>query len=107
MNNRARATVHRIPITEARTSLRQIARRAHEEKSYFILEDRGQPIAGIMDVDELEDYLDVHDPKLQEQIRQSYQEYLEGKTRPIEEFLAELEAEIEAETRPPKRRRSA
>jgi Mn-dependent DtxR family transcriptional regulator len=56
---RTKATIHRIPITEARANLRQIARRAHDERTYFVLEDRGVPVAGLMDVDELEDYLEV------------------------------------------------
>lgn len=107
MTRRAKLNIHRIPISQARANLRQIARRAHDEKAYFVLEDRGEPVAGIMDIDELEDYLEVHDPKMQEQIRQGHQEYLEGKTRPIEEFLAEIEAEIEAEAPSAKRRRIA
>jgi PHD/YefM family antitoxin component YafN of YafNO toxin-antitoxin module len=107
MIRRAKPKVHRIPISQARTNLRQIARRAHDEKAYFVLEDRGEPVAGIMGIDELEDYLEIHDPKMQEQIRQGRQEYLEGKTRPIEEFLAEIEAEIEAEARSARRRRTA
>jgi PHD/YefM family antitoxin component YafN of YafNO toxin-antitoxin module len=102
-----RKKVQRIPITKASASLRQLAHRAHEEKAYFILEDRGRPVAGIMDADELEDYLELRDPEMQEQIRQGYQEYLDGKTRPIEEFLAEVEAELEADAKPAKRRRTA
>jgi PHD/YefM family antitoxin component YafN of YafNO toxin-antitoxin module len=101
---RAKAVVHHIPITEARANLQQIARRAHKERSYFILEDRGEPVAGIMDVDELEDYLEIHDPEMQAQIRQSHQEYLEGKGRDAWEFVAELQQELEAEK--PKRKRS-
>jgi len=101
---RAKATVHRIPITEARTHLRQIARRAHEERAYFILEDRGVPVAGIMDVDELEDYLEVRDPKMRRQIKEGYQEYLRGELREDAwEFLTELEREPE----PPKKRKRA
>jgi PHD/YefM family antitoxin component YafN of YafNO toxin-antitoxin module len=99
---RVKAKVHHIPITEARTRLRQIARRAHEEKSYFVLEDHGEPVAGIMDVDELEDYLEVRDPEMRKQIAEGYQEYLRGELKEDAwEFLAELEREIEQ----PKRKR--
>jgi hypothetical protein len=95
-----KAKIHRIPLSEARSTLGVIARRVHKEKSYFVLEDRGQPIAALMDVDELEDFLEVNDPAVQEHIRQSYQEYLEGQARPVEEFLTELEAEIGIESSP-------
>lgn len=101
---RTKATIHRIPITEARTNLRQIARRAHEEQTYFVLEDRGVPVAGLMDVDELEDYLEVRDSKMRKQIKEGYQEYLRGELREDAwEFLAELEREPE----PPKKRKRA
>lgn len=43
-----------------------------------------------MDADELEDYLELRDPKIREHIRKSNEEYLAGKSRPIEDFLAEL-----------------
>ena len=62
-------------------------------KEYFILEKDGIPIAGLMDIDEFEDYLELRDPKVREHIRKSYQEYLAGKGRPAEELLAELRGE--------------
>lgn len=36
-------------------------------------------------------------PALIAQIRQGYQDYLAGRTRPIEEFMAELEEELNVE----------
>lgn len=85
--------VHRIPITKARINLGQLVKRVHVNKEYFILEKDGIPVAGIMDVDELEDYLELQDPKIREHIHKSNEEYLAGKSRPAEEFLAELEEE--------------
>ena len=41
--------------------------------------------------EELEDYLEVNDPVVQEHIREGMKEYMAGKSRPAEEFLAELE----------------
>ena len=49
------ATVNRIPITKARINLGQLAKRAHLNNEYFILEKDGIPVIGIMDADELED----------------------------------------------------
>ena len=91
--------VYHMPITQARVNLGQVVRRVHLNKEYFILEKDGIPIVGIMGAEELEDYLEVRDPKVREHIRKSHEEYLAGKGRPIEEFLAELA------TKPSSRRR--
>jgi hypothetical protein len=79
-----------LPITKARVNLGAVVRRVHLNKEYIILEKGGIPVAGLMDADEMEDYLEVHDPKVQAQIRKSTEEYHAGKGRPAEEFLAEL-----------------
>lgn len=82
--------VHRIPLTQARINLGQIVKRAHLNKECFVLEKDGIPIAGIMDVDDLEDWLELQDPKMQKQIAEGYREYRQGKARPARDFLAEL-----------------
>jgi PHD/YefM family antitoxin component YafN of YafNO toxin-antitoxin module len=84
--------VRRLPITEARIHLGAIVKRVHLNKEYFILEKDGIPIAGLMDIDEFEDYLELQNPKVREDIRKSYREYLAGKGRPAEQLLAELKA---------------
>ena len=84
--------VHRIPMTEARINLGQLVRRAHVNNEYFILEKDGIPVVGLMDADEMEDYLELQDPKVTVQIRKSTREYLAGRSRPAEEFLAELKS---------------
>ena len=82
----------RLPITKARINLGQLARRAHVNKEYFILEKGGIPVIGIMDADELEDYLELQDPKVRSHIRKSHQEYRAGKGRPAEKLLGELKS---------------
>ena len=59
------------------------------DNEYFILEKDGIPMIGIMAAGEMEDYLELQDPKVREHIRKSNEEYLAGKSRPVEEFLAE------------------
>ena len=81
--------VHTIPITKARINLGALVKRVHLNKEYFILEKDGIPIVGLMDIDEFEDYLELQDPKVRKQIRKSNEEYLAGKSRPLEEFRAE------------------
>lgn len=83
--------VTNIPITKARINLGALVKRVHLNKEYFILEKDGIPVAGLMDINEFEDYLELQDPKVRQHIRKSNEEYLAGKSRPMEEFLAELE----------------
>ena len=81
-----------IPITKARINLGSIVRRVRLNKEYFILEKDGIPVAGIMDADELEDYLELQDPKVRRMIQKSNEDIRAGRTRPAEELLAELQA---------------
>lgn len=90
MASKLGVTLNRLPITQARINLGQVARRAHLNREYFILEKDGIPVIGIMDADELEDYLELRDPKIRRIIRQSQQQHLAGKGRPAERLLAEV-----------------
>jgi len=57
MSATTKPMIHRLPITKARINLGSVVRRIHLNKEYVILEKGGIPIAGMMDIDELEDYL--------------------------------------------------
>jgi len=85
-----RRIVSRIPITKARINLGQVARRAHVNREYFILEKDGIPVAAVLSADELEDYLEMQEPGLKAQIRKSSEEYRRGKKRDAAALLAEL-----------------
>jgi hypothetical protein len=85
-----RKTIHRMAITKARINLGQVARRAHINREYFILEKDGIPVAGILSAEELEDYLELQEPGLKAQIRKSSDEYRRGKGRDAAQFLEEL-----------------
>ena len=93
MAKAASLVVERLPLTKARINLGAVVRRVHLHKAYVILEKDGIPIAGVMDIDEFEDYLELHDPKIREHIRKSQEEYRAGNSRPAEAFLAELRGE--------------
>ena len=82
--------IHRLPITKARINLGAIVKRVHLGKEYVILEKDGIPIAGLMDIDAFEDYLEQQDPTVREHIRKSTEEYLSGKSRPATELMKEL-----------------
>jgi bifunctional DNA-binding transcriptional regulator/antitoxin component of YhaV-PrlF toxin-antitoxin module len=50
--------------------------------------------------DELQDEREVRDPKIREAIRDGHQEFLAGKTRPIEDFFAARAARGRRRARP-------
>ena len=85
--------IHHLPITKARVNLGQLVRRVNRNKEYFILEKDGIPVAGIMGANELEDYLELQDPKIRGRIQKSNADYLTGRSRPAKDFLAELRPE--------------
>ncbi|MFZ1081162.1 MAG: hypothetical protein WAO19_04470 [Candidatus Kryptoniota bacterium] len=89
----ASTTVHRLPLTKARVNLGSVVRRIHMNKEYAILEKDGIPIVGMMDIEEMEDYLDLKDEKLKKQIAEGYGEYKAGKlTDDLDSFLNQLKA---------------
>ena len=88
-----KTTVNRLPLTKARVNLGSLIRRIHNNKEQFILEKDGIPVAALLDVDEYEDYLDLQDPELKQQIKEGYDEYRRGKlTEDFDSFLARLKA---------------
>ena len=102
-----KSVVHRIPLTKARINLGQVVRRTHVNREYFILEKDGIPVVGIMHVDDLEDYLDLHDSDLNDHIAKSNAEYRDGKARDASEFLAELRRPTKKARKTTKGKRSA
>jgi PHD/YefM family antitoxin component YafN of YafNO toxin-antitoxin module len=80
-----------IPITKARNNLGALIQQVHLNKEYVILEKDGMLMAGIMDIDEFEDYLELQDPKVRTVIARGRQEYLAGKSRPAEDLLRQLQ----------------
>jgi prevent-host-death family protein len=82
--------VKRLPLTDARRHLGEVIRKVRIDKDYFILEKDGIPVAGIMDIDEFEDYLELRDTGVKKQIKKSYDEYRRGKARPARDFLRKI-----------------
>ena len=82
--------VHHIPITKARINLGQVVRRAHLNRECFVLEKDGIPVAGIMNVDDMENWLEQQDLGMRTQIAEGYAEYQEGNTTSLDEFIADV-----------------
>ena len=81
--------IHRLPLTQARNALGAVVKRVHLNKEYVILERDGIPLAGVMDIDEFEDYLELRDPKVRAAIAKSRQEHRSGKNRLARSFLVQ------------------
>jgi len=90
----------RIALAEARANLGAIIERLHTGNERFIIEKDGEAVAVLMDIDEFEDYLELHDPEVNEAIAKSREEHLAGKSRPAAELLRELKEEEERERQP-------
>ena len=88
MGKQAALTVNRLPITQARVNLGQVAKRAHVGGEYFILEKDGIPVIGIMDADELEDYLELRNTRVSRQIEGSNADIRSGRIQPATALLA-------------------
>jgi PHD/YefM family antitoxin component YafN of YafNO toxin-antitoxin module len=99
MRNKHKPMINTLPITQARYNLGALAKRVHLNKEYFILEKDGIPIIGIMDADELEDYVELQNPKARRDIERGNADIRAGRTRPARELLAELRGEKKTKTR--------
>jgi prevent-host-death family protein len=82
--------VTRLSATQAKARFGELIHRVQQGNEYIIVERDGIPVLGILNADELEDYLDVRDAPLRAQIQQGYREYKAGKARPVEQVLAEV-----------------
>lgn len=89
-----KTTVSRLPLTKARVNLGQVVRRVHVNREFLILEKDGIPVVGLMHVDDLEDYLEMLNRPVNEQIQTSVSEYRRGAARSAGEFLAELKTPV-------------
>jgi PHD/YefM family antitoxin component YafN of YafNO toxin-antitoxin module len=91
--------VQHLPLTQARINLGAVVKRVHLNNEYVVLEKDGIPVAGVMPIDEFEDYLELRNPKARVHIRKSNAEYLAGKSRPAEDFLADLRRQATRKSR--------
>ena len=98
--------VRHLPLTKVRINLGDVIKRVRINKEYVILEKDGLPVAGLMDIDEFEDYLELHDPKARADIEKSSAEHRAGKSRTARALLEALRREARGSKRT-RRRRSA
>ena len=73
-------------------SIRQKAGFKPGDRVEFQVSDRTITIVPKLTPDEIQDEREIRDPKIRAAIGKSYQEFLAGKSRPIEELFAERAA---------------
>ena len=91
--------VRHLSLAEARTNLNKIAKYAHGKGEYFFVGKEGAPVLGIMDAEELEDYLELRDPAVQAKIQISNEDVRAGRTRPASQLLEEARKELRLKSR--------
>lgn len=79
-----------LPVTKARINLGSVVRQAYMQKKSFVLEKSGIPVAGILGIEDFEDWLEVSDPTLKKDIEKGYKEYKKGRAKPINALLKSL-----------------
>ncbi len=99
MPKKSKTMVHHIPITKARINLGQVVRRVHNNKECFVLEKDGIPVAGIINIADMEDWLELQNIDMRKQIAEGHAEYRRGKTKPLGDFLIELRAETKTKAK--------
>ena len=95
--------VRRLSLAEARANLNKIAKHAHVNGDYFFVGGNGAPLIGIMAAEEMEDYLELRDPSVQEKIQKSNEDIRAGLTRPAAQLLEEARRQLRRQS--PSRRR--
>ncbi len=97
--------VRHLSLAEARASLNKIVQQAHGKGEYFFVGGNGSPVIGIMDADEMEDYLELRDPKVQTKIQKSNEDVRAGRTRPAAQLLEEARKEWSLKSRMARRQK--
>jgi AbrB family looped-hinge helix DNA binding protein len=81
-------------------SIRRKAGIKHGDQFDFSVSGRVISIIPKLSPDELQDEREIRDPKIRATIRKSYEEFLAGKSRPIQELFAERAARTTTRRRP-------
>ena len=78
INQHTLIMISRIPVTKARTGLGGLLKRVHLNKEFFILEKDGFPIAGLVDIDKLEDILDAENINFKKEAITAHKDFEKG-----------------------------
>ncbi len=79
--------IKNIPITEVRVNLGAFVKKVRVDKETFILEKDGVPVAGLVDLDLLEDLLELQSDSINEELNNSYKEFKNGELKDTRSLL--------------------
>jgi len=79
-----------MPISKARVNLGSVVDRIREKGGQVVLEKNGIPVAAIISIYDLEDYLELNNPEVQKRIDKSYREFQQGKWIPADKVMSEI-----------------
>jgi hypothetical protein len=86
------ATLKRTTVVTVPGSVLRKAGFKPGDQVEFEVSDRTITIAPRLTPDEMQDEREIRDPKIRASIRKGYEEFLAGKSRPIQELFAERAA---------------
>jgi len=78
-----------VSIQDATKNLPDIIEKLRGD-NYFVVQKNGKPVAGIVGVDDMEDFLDLQNAALKKQIKKGYAEFKAGKAKPARLVLETL-----------------
>lgn len=81
--------VKTLSLEKAKTDLPNIVEKL-QSGDFVIVQKNGRPVAGIVDVDDMEDFVELQNPLLKKQITKGYAEFKAGKTISTRSFLKYL-----------------
>jgi len=81
--------VKTLSIQEAKDKLPGIIEKLRSG-DFVVVEKQGKPIAGIVDFEDMEDFIELNNASLQKQIQNGYKEFKTGKANPARAFLKTL-----------------
>ena len=100
MRRQKKRPVRRLSISKLRSQISNIVERVNKNREYIVIEKNGEPVAGVVGLDELDDILEVRDEKLNVQIAEGWVEYKRGELKKTgQQFLDELRTELHGERR--------
>ena len=81
--------VKTLSLEKAKKDLPSIVEKLHSG-DFVIVQKNGRPIAGIVDVDDMKDFVELRNPVIKKQITRGYHEFKAGKTVAARSFLKSL-----------------
>ena len=78
--------VKTLSIQEAKDKLPGIIEKLRSG-DFVVVEKQGKPIAGIVDFEDMEDFIELNNASLQKQIQNGYKEFKTGKAKPSPPFF--------------------